>query len=390
VELSELTALRVDKQGQGFVLTLIYGEIKTQIDQPLYAGEEFMVKVGDLALSVRGTVFTVNYSDKVVKVAVESGEVAVLDERGKEIEVLGAGESGEYEAEAGGSRVEATPAQTPTPAPTPTPDIYVVGNIVEFGGYEWRVLEVGDGKALLLSEYILELRPYHGESFGGWFEYYFDNLARLFNMISNNEYGRLYIEGYVDVDVDYSFFDEASTTWADCDLRAYLNGEFYHSFSESDRARIADALNINKDNPWFFAEAMASEHPFQLRYPPMGGADTNDKIFLLSLEEAVKYFGDSGQLANRPTNANYIDDQYSEARMAYTATNFTYIDDFGETATVESGTVFDWWLRSPGHYSHSAAFIGRDNDNDNGILFVSGPFVKASRGIRPALWLNLV
>jgi hypothetical protein len=96
VELSEQTALRIDRQARGFVLTLAYGEIKTRIDRPLYADEDFVVEVGGFALSVRGTVFMVNYTDQILKVEVESGEVAVLDEQGNVLAVLGAGESGEY------------------------------------------------------------------------------------------------------------------------------------------------------------------------------------------------------------------------------------------------------------------------------------------------------
>jgi hypothetical protein len=46
-------------------------------------------------------------------------------------------------------------------------------------------------------------------------------------------------------------------TWADCDLRAYLNGGFYNSFNDSDRMRIAEALNENKDNQWWGTSAAA-------------------------------------------------------------------------------------------------------------------------------------
>jgi hypothetical protein len=98
IELAELTALRVDRGRRGFNLTLAYGEIKTQINEPLASNEDFTIQAGNLALAVRGTVFTTNYRDGILKVAVESGEVAVLDEHGNELERLGPSESGEYEA----------------------------------------------------------------------------------------------------------------------------------------------------------------------------------------------------------------------------------------------------------------------------------------------------
>jgi hypothetical protein len=116
------------------------------------------------------------------------------------------------------------PTPTPDPTPTPTPPTVAVGDIMEFGSYGWRVLDVSEGKALLLSEYILEFMAYNEEV--------------------------------------------AETTWETCTLRAYLNGEFLNNFGTDDRARIAPMRNSNKDNQW---------------YGTSGGNDTDDYIFLLSL-----------------------------------------------------------------------------------------------------------
>lgn len=117
-----------------------------------------------------------------------------------------------------------------------------IGDIINFGNYDWRVLEVQNNKALIITEYIIEQCSYH--------------------------------DAYVDI------------TWADCSLRRYLNGEFYDKFSEADKARIVSVLNKNLDNQW---------------YGTNGGADTSDNIFLLSIEEAAcKYFGDSSALLHSP------------------------------------------------------------------------------------------
>lgn len=117
-----------------------------------------------------------------------------------------------------------------------------IGDIFNFGSYDWRVLEVQNNKALIITEYIIEQCPYH--------------------------------DAYVDI------------TWADCSLRRYLNGKFYDKFSEADKARIVSVLNKNLDNQW---------------YGTNGGADTSDNIFLLSIEEAAcKYFGDSSALLHSP------------------------------------------------------------------------------------------
>ena len=173
------------------------------------------------------------------------------------------------------------------------------------------MLDIQNGKALILSERIIEKRPYHSRAEG--------------------------------------------VTWETCELSQYLNWEFYNSFSTEEKARIAETRIPNKNNPW---------------YGTSGGNATNDKIFLLSIEEVVKYFGDSGQLRNRPSNSTYfIDDKYNSARKAVDA----------------DGDASCWWLRSPGYISSRAASV----DYVGSIIIYGSDAYSDSGGIRPALWLNL-
>jgi len=201
--------------------------------------------------------------------------------------------------------------QSPTTPPTPTLSINAaVGDIIEFGGYEWRVLEVRDGNALILNENIIMYRMYK-------------------------------VDGY-------------DTAWEDSSLRRYLNGEFFDSFTQAERARIVETRNANADNQWYGAA---------------GGRETADRIFLLSLEEVVQYFGDSGQLSSRPSaNTRIIDDQFNSMR----------------TAGDLSGNNSWWWLRTPGFNSYFATFVYPD-----GAISVFGDSVPVRGGVRPALWLNL-
>ncbi|MCL2064975.1 MAG: DUF6273 domain-containing protein [Candidatus Cloacimonetes bacterium] len=194
---------------------------------------------------------------------------------------------------------------------TTEPDNIKVGDIIQFGAYPWRVLDIQSGRALMVSENILEFRLYH------------------------HKY--------------------ESITWADCSLRVYLNGEFFSSiaFSNADRERIAPVSNINENNQW---------------YGTNGGSNTLDRIFLLSIAEVVKYFGDSGQLANRPSNAWSIDDQFNTNRIA------TF-----------NGAACFWWLRSPGGTTGSASFV----DYGGNIFVYDSDVILNSGGVRPALWLNL-
>ena len=122
-----------------------------------------------------------------------------------------------------------------------------VGDKISFGSYDWRVLNIQNNTALIITECIIEQRAYH--------------------------------DAYKDI------------TWADCSLRKYLNGEFYNKFNATDKSRIISVTNKNLDNQW---------------YGSKGGADTQDSIFLLSIEVVCKYFGDSrSKLQNRGKNQRY-------------------------------------------------------------------------------------
>lgn len=107
---------------------------------------------------------------------------------------------------------------------------------VRFGDLSWKVLDKSSdgGKVLLLSEDIVEERPYHDDEGVG-----------------------------------------PDLTWEASDIRAYLNSSFIvRHFSEEEKSRICDTELENNDNPVFGTN---------------GGNDTIDKVFLLSIEEAWEY-----------------------------------------------------------------------------------------------------
>jgi hypothetical protein len=167
--------------------------------------------------------------------------------------------------------------------------------------------------------------------------------------------------------------------WEESELRAYLNDEFYNSFDESDREKIIKVTNNNPDNPWLVSP---SEN------------DTENYIFLLSLDEVVQYFGDSGQLnGNRldepmqvegedgMTLSWWIDDERNEYPFA--------VDDEFNSARLayeNNGTAWYWWLRSPALFSGGAAAV-----KDDGLIDVFGWHVgraNSSYGVRPAMWIS--
>ena len=191
----------------------------------------------------------------------------------------------------------------------PSHSVLKIGSIERFGGHDWRVLDVQSEKALLLRETIWDTRPYHRPG--------------------------------------------KAVNWENCTLRKELNDEFCSSILQADRSRIVKSPVTNAKNPWSGAG---------------GGKDTYDYVFLLNIEEVVRYFGDSGQLNRIPKSEFWMNDQYNSTRIAKKA----------------DGTASWWWLRSPGNLSDDAANVR----NVGTILIYGDSVISVAGGVRPALWLN--
>jgi hypothetical protein len=157
---------------------------------------------------------------------------------------------------------------------------------VTFGSYTWRVLDVAENKALLITDDVVESRAY------------------------NSAY--------------------TSTTWEKCTLRQYLNGEFYNKFSDTEKSAIIETTLANNNNTI---------------YGTVGGNNIQDKVFLLSIDEADQYF----------TSAN------------------------------ERSVGAWWWLRSPGLSDDLAANVY----SDGSIIGFGYSVNNLDGGVRPALYINL-
>lgn len=174
-----------------------------------------------------------------------------------------------------------------------------VGEWVEYGSYlgttTWIVLKKEEGKALLLAKDAVRYGPY------------------------NNEY------------------EYEDNTWENCSLRTWLNDTYLNcAFNEEEREQIEKTDVKNVDNPENGTE---------------GGADTEDRVFLLSIEEVEEYFN----------------------------------NDESRQATNTDGEDCWWWLRSPGITTGLAVGV-----NSDGSVSYGGTLVDNSYGaVRPALWVNL-
>lgn len=201
-----------------------------------------------------------------------------------------------------------------------------IGAGLKFGGYAWRVLDMKDEKALILAEEIIEQRDYHNKP----------------------------------VDI----------TWKDCELRRYLNEDFYNQLSKNDQERIIETVNTNPGNLWYKAD---------------GGEDTIDKIFLLSIDDVVrKYFGDSSRLLDYPgKNQRYWFQRKDENNMKRKSTFLN--------------CSWWWWLRTPGKNNRVAVYIHGDGNigiQGNGISKRNTNIIHRLTndnrgGVRPALWIKM-
>ncbi len=197
------------------------------------------------------------------------------------------------------------------------------GSEVIFGRYEqdahpdngpepirWLVLDRIEDRLLLLSVGALDGKPYHTESF-------------------------------------------APVTWENCTLRSWLNESFFKTaFEPSEQALIPVVLNQNSDQ-----SAVGTE----------GGADTRDRVFLLSETEASIYFG------------NDLDQD--TIGKAYASEYVTH-----QNIEVDAEGAVSWWLRSPGVYPYSAQFV-----DQQGKPYLSGAYtdIDYQFAVRPAIWLDL-
>lgn len=149
-------------------------------------------------------------------------------------------------------------------------------------------------------------------------------------------------------------------TWSNCSLRQWLNDEFLNAaFTEQEKAAIP------------VVDVSADENP---KYNTDPGSATQDKIFLLSIEEVSRYFSSDSARTVHPTV--YAKEQGS----------------FVEETTDNSW----WWLRSPGkNRSYAASVFVNGVVNYSGYYTITGNF-NQGRGVnywggsvRPVLWIDL-
>ena len=149
-----------------------------------------------------------------------------------------------------------------------------------------------------------------------------------------------------------------AVTWETSSLRAQLNGAFINTaFTAQERARLVERVSVNANHP-------VNNTP--------GGANTNDKVWLLSYSEVCNAaYGFN-------TNPSAVDN-------ARKATGTDYAKAMGLFVYNESGVTGNsgWWLRTPGQDSKRTMVA-----NGYGHLYSHDFAVKNYIGIRPAIEID--
>ncbi len=224
-------------------------------------------------------------------------------------------------------------------------------DVIKFGNYpqnkvkgifkvqpiKWRILDINNGEALILSEKILD--------------------ARIFDKKTNN--------------------------YKNSEIRKWLNEDFYNqAFNEDEKLKI---ITTNVDN------TAISTNPNNEPYKWCDGSNpnicenTNDKVFLLSEQEVTnELYGFNSNILENDIVRKKFGTAYAKSHgLSHHQSPYAKTHGFWEKPEYKDGHW--WWLRSPGETSSSCArsvYIRGKVNNTNYVYLCCD-------GVVPALKIKL-
>ncbi len=204
-----------------------------------------------------------------------------------------------------------------------------VGSIIKFGKYEqdnnssngkedieWQVIDKADDRILVICKYALDAKPYNDS--------------------------------------------QKNVTWENCSLRKWLNSEFFNTaFDAEDQSIIVNTRVTADINPDY------KDIP--------AGNDTDDRVFLLSVVEARRYYTSNAEGMCIPT-------EYALSAGAWTTRRI----NADKKHNLNGKATGWWWLRSPGLSRDEATGVGYE-----GYVGTSGSVSRSDGMVRPVLWLSI-
>lgn len=200
--------------------------------------------------------------------------------------------------------------------------------------------------------------------------------------VLSNANGKLFLLSHKNIDVFQYNTAGNAITWQNSTIRSWLNGydASYNTahtdysadnfigtaFSATEQASIAytDVINATYNG------TIGNPNP---DYSTSGGNDTSDKIFFLSVSEAL--------------NGNYNFYTYSNNDSSRVSSNTDYVSNGGKIGSTEMSSSNEndlYWLRTPGQTADSAVYISKYGAiKTDGISATSTDIA-----VRPAFNLN--
>lgn len=164
--------------------------------------------------------------------------------------------------------------------------------------------------------------------------------AEILWRVLSVEYDRAFLTTENCIEIKSYHSENAATDWEHSQLREWLNHEFLNiAFNGAEQKTIP--VTVNENNT---------------------GNRTSDRVFLLSIHEAGKFFRQN------------MDRKCDITPYVKLKANGDYSEDL-------SG---EWWLRSAGMSKDQVAYVAC-----NGEIRDKGCTVRAEVSVRPALWVKL-
>lgn len=228
--------------------------------------------------------------------------------------------------------------------------------LTELNGYRDSAELLAEVRPIYFAQLFSEAKPGSSVYFGSYEQTYREGKEDIEWTVLAKEGDRLLVVSKYALDCQRFCTEYADITWETSPLRAWLNETFLNAaFSAGEQARIPRVTVPADPNP---------------EYDTPPGNDTEDQIFLLSIEEALAYFD-------------------TDAARRCSGTDYCY--DAGADK-YPNGNCW-WWLRTRGDNTTTTTYVRSDGTisyyGDGNVLHIDNYTFEVYYAVRPAMWIEV-
>ena len=228
--------------------------------------------------------------------------------------------------------------------------------LTELNGYRDSAELLAELKPIYFTQMFADAEPGSTVFFGSYEQSYNPGKEDIEWIVLDKQEDRLLVISKYGLDCQRFSTSYTDITWETSPLRTWLNETFLNeAFTAQEQARIPRVTVTADRNPYYDTDP---------------GADTEDQIFLLSVEEAYRYFADDSARKCRGTD---------------------YCYDSGADR-YPNGNCW-WWLRTPGENDTTTVYVHSDGTisywGDSYVLHIENYTIEVYYAVRPAMWIDL-